>query len=189
MTDDGFDPYKTLGVAHSADERAISAAYRAQARRHHPDVASDPEAQQRMAALNAARTILSDPVQRVEWDKAHGLSAHASHALSRPQVTTLRVEPKPGVPVWHLGPDGEGAAGPPPGRPSGSVLSFGRHIGWSLGEVARVDLGYLRWLITKPDGRRYRAEIEALLEASQARESQRQAPRTQPRGSGGFWRR
>ena len=34
-------------------------------------------------------------------------------------------------------PDGHGAAGPPPGRPSGSVLNFGRYAGWSLGEIAR----------------------------------------------------
>ena len=33
--------------------------------------------------------------------------------------------------------DGLGAAGPPPGRPSGSVLNFGRYSGWSLGEIAR----------------------------------------------------
>lgn len=188
MTDDGFDPYLILGVAHSADERAISTAYRALARRHHPDVATDPESQQRMAALNAARTILSDPALRDEWDKAHGLAAHASHALSRPQVTALRVEPTPGAAGWRQGPDGEGAAGPPPGRPSGSVLPFGRHIGWSLGEIARVDPGYLRWLLTKPDGRRYTAEIEALLATLQSRDAQRQPPATQPR-SGGFWRR
>ena len=33
--------------------------------------------------------------------------------------------------------EGFGAAGPPPGRPSGTVLNFGRYAGWSLGEVAR----------------------------------------------------
>ena len=33
-------------------------------------------------------------------------------------------------------PDGLGAAGPPPGRPSGSVLNFGRYAGWSIGEIA-----------------------------------------------------
>jgi hypothetical protein len=46
--------------------------------------------------------------------------------------------------------DGTGGAGRPPGRPSGSVLDFGRHIGWSLGEVARFDPGYLVWLAERP---------------------------------------
>lgn len=65
--------------------------------------------------------------------------------------------------TWRRGPNGEGAAGPPPGRPKGSVLPFGRHIGWSLGEIARVDPGYLQWLAARPDGVPYRTEIETIL--------------------------
>jgi hypothetical protein len=60
-------------------------------------------------------------------------------------------------------PDGEGAAGPPPGNPSGTVLNFGRYNGWSLGEVARKDLEYLEWLERMAIGRTYRDEIDALL--------------------------
>jgi len=62
--------------------------------------------------------------------------------------------------------DGTGAAGPPPGRPSGSVLRFGRHLGWSLGEIARVDPGYLVWLEDRPEGRPYRDEIDTVLRRS-----------------------
>jgi Exodeoxyribonuclease X-like C-terminal len=43
------------------------------------------------------------------------------------------------------------------------VLDFGRHVGWSLGEIARVDPGYLQWLASHRDGGRYRAEIVELL--------------------------
>ena len=53
--------------------------------------------------------------------------------------------------------EGHGAAGPPPGRPSGTVLNFGRYAGWSLGEVARHDLEYVEWLDRAPIGRNYRA--------------------------------
>lgn len=60
-------------------------------------------------------------------------------------------------------PDGRGAAGPPPGRPSGSVLRFGRYDGWSLGEIARVDLEYLEWLERMPIGRGFTDEIDVLL--------------------------
>lgn len=59
--------------------------------------------------------------------------------------------------------DGQGAAGPPPGNPSGSVMNFGRYDGWSLGEIARFDLEYLEWLDRMPIGRPYRDEIDAIL--------------------------
>jgi hypothetical protein len=35
--------------------------------------------------------------------------------------------------------EGHGAGGPPPGNPSGTVLEFGRYMGWSIGEIARTD--------------------------------------------------
>ena len=50
---------------------------------------------------------------------------------------------------------GVGSAGPPPGNPSGSVLNFGRYLGWSLGEIARYDLEYIEWLDRTPIGRIY----------------------------------
>ena len=68
-------------------------------------------------------------------------------------------------------PDGLGAAGPPPGRPSGSVLNFGRFSGWSLGEIARRDLEYIEWLDRTPIGRTYREEIDRILRASGRRRS------------------
>jgi curved DNA-binding protein CbpA len=67
--------------------------------------------------------------------------------------------------------DGEGAAGPPPGNPSGTVLNFGRYSGWSLGEVARRDLEYLEWLDRMAIGRIYREEVDALLRTAGRRRS------------------
>lgn len=63
-------------------------------------------------------------------------------------------------------PEGLGAAGPPPGRPSGSVLNFGRYSGWSLGEIARHDLEYIEWLDRTPIGRTYREELDAILRSA-----------------------
>lgn len=68
-------------------------------------------------------------------------------------------------------PEGLGAAGPPPGRPSGSVLNFGRYSGWSLGEIARRDLEYIEWLDRMPIGRTYRDEIDAILRSAGRRRS------------------
>lgn len=80
---------------------------------------------------------------------------------------------------WRIGANGEGAAGPPPGRPSGTVLDFGRHIGWLLGEIARVDPGYLLWLGTTRAGARYRDEIEGILYPG-GRPQDRKAPTRRP---------
>ena len=68
-------------------------------------------------------------------------------------------------------PDGLGAAGPPPGSPSGTVLGFGRYAGWSLGEIARRDLDYIEWLDRMPIGRPYRDELDALLRRAGRRRS------------------
>jgi curved DNA-binding protein CbpA len=172
-----LDPYRVLGVDTSAEPEVIAAAHRVLARRHHPDVSPDPQAEATMAEINAAWTILRDPDRRAAWDREHGI--RDGQRAGRPDNPLGALSPKPasdattgaGAPhparqgeiVWRRGPDGEGAAGPPPGHPVGSVLSFGRHIGWSLGEVARIDPGYLQWLASKPEGRPYLAEIERFL--------------------------
>jgi hypothetical protein len=67
--------------------------------------------------------------------------------------------------------DGLGAAGPPPGNPSGTVLGFGRYDGWSLGEIARRDIDYIEWLDRMPIGRPYRDEIDVLLRKAGRRRS------------------
>jgi hypothetical protein len=67
--------------------------------------------------------------------------------------------------------EGYGAAGPPPGRPSGTVLNFGRYAGWSLGEVARHDIEYIEWLDRAPIGRNYRSEVDEILRRTGRRKS------------------
>jgi hypothetical protein len=64
---------------------------------------------------------------------------------------------------------------------------FGRHLCWSIGEIARVDLGYLQWLLTRPEGRPFRSEIEVVLQRSERRDAR-------PAGAGAgfrqpFWKR
>jgi curved DNA-binding protein CbpA len=139
-----MDPYLVLQVAPEADLVVIAAAYRALARRYHPDVAGDAGTAQ-MRLINAAWEILKDPARRREHDRRRTAADAAAHGFV------------------SAAPPGTAAAGPPPGRPSGSVLPFGRHIGWSLGEILRVDPGYLDWLDTRPEGQPYRDEIDRLL--------------------------
>ncbi|MFT4084670.1 MAG: molecular chaperone DnaJ [Nocardioides sp.] len=64
-----LDPYELLGVARDADEAAIKKAYRKLARQYHPDVNSDPDAQERFKEVSHAYEILSDPQKRAAYDR------------------------------------------------------------------------------------------------------------------------
>lgn len=65
------DHYSILGVNRTAEALVIQAAYRALAKKYHPDIwkGSKKEAQEKMVALNAAFEILSDAKKRKAYDK------------------------------------------------------------------------------------------------------------------------
>lgn len=227
------DPYKILQVDPEAEDEVIEAAYRRLARKYHPDVATGPDAQERMVRINQAWELLRDPVRRAAVDRARlrAGSQTARVAAADAQARTAggdvpRYDPgpayrrqsvgqsprAPGQPAaWPIPgmrdpyeeaaaasgteatsrdmsggrstsgstydpatmrrPDQEAAAGPPPGNPVGSVLNFGRFAGWSLGEIARVEIGYLEWLDRMPIGRIYQPEIDAILRRAGRRTS------------------
>ncbi len=205
------DPYEILEVRPDASDEVIRGAYRALARRHHPDSSHDGASVARMVWVNWAWEILGNPERRSRHDREHGNGgpraatpqanqAPGSTGSSRAAGgTTQASRSAPGAGTWGAGgsaggagarhggpeargrppvqrrgadgqviewrnaPDGTGGAGEPPGRPSGTVLPFGRFIAWSIGEVARYDPGYLDWLDQRPEGAAYRVEIDATL--------------------------
>lgn len=63
------DPYEVLGVDRSASEDDIRKAFRRLAREFHPDVNSDPSAEERFKDLAAAYEILSDAERRSTFDR------------------------------------------------------------------------------------------------------------------------
>ena len=178
------DPYAVVGVPVHASPDAVAAACRDLARLHHHDISPEPDAQAHMAAINEACSILRNPVRRAAWDRIN--LRILDRAASQPAGGTPTPSPddgRAGTPsastgsvAWRRGPFGEGAAGPPPGPRRGSVLSFGRHIGWSLGEVARVDPGYLVWLRDRQEGEPYRVEIAQVLRAMYPTSTEEPAP-------------
>ena len=143
--------------------------------------------------------MIGDPAARAAYDRAKAAerapaTSHPGPATSTPPTAAQR-PPAPATPPtpppevvsrdWTTGrstqgstydesmraAEGHGAAGPPPGRPSGTVLNFGRYAGWSLGEVARHDIEYIEWLDRAPIGRNYRAEVDGILRSMGRRRS------------------
>lgn len=63
------DYYQTLGVERDATADAIKKAFRKLARKYHPDVSKEPDADQRMKEVNEAHAVLSDPEKRAAYDQ------------------------------------------------------------------------------------------------------------------------
>jgi curved DNA-binding protein len=65
---DGRDYYEILGVQRNASQEDIQRAYRRLARTYHPDLNSDPVAEDRFKEISEAYNVLSDPATRRRYD-------------------------------------------------------------------------------------------------------------------------
>jgi molecular chaperone DnaJ len=63
------DYYETLGVPRDADAETIKGAFRQLAHRYHPDVSTEPDAEQRFREIAEAYGVLSDPDRRARYDE------------------------------------------------------------------------------------------------------------------------
>ena len=62
------DYYKILGVDSDADDKAIKAAYRRLARKFHPDVSTEQDAEEKFKELAEAYEVLKDAEKRAQYD-------------------------------------------------------------------------------------------------------------------------
>ncbi|HTC85651.1 MAG TPA: DnaJ domain-containing protein [Candidatus Acidoferrum sp.] len=169
------DLYTVLQIDPKAEHEVVRAAFRALARKYHPDSGGDRD---RMIAIVEAWSILGDVRRRANYDRGlAGLvrpmapSTTGSKPATAGPTAPLATTPAPASgPIAAAAPDrspAEAAGHPPPpdrGRSDGSTLDFGRYAGWSIGQLARHDPNYLEWLRRTPIGRPFSAEIESTLE-------------------------
>lgn len=142
-----LDAYRTLQIDPHAETFVVEAAYRALARRYHPDGEAPDEA--RMAVINRAYALVHPPAARGQYDADRLMAVGPGPVVVAP----------PTFDPWARR-DAVAATHSPNGS---SVLDFGRYAGWSLRDLVRKDPDYLRWLARHSSGFRYRNEILELI--------------------------
>ena len=95
-----LDHYAALGVARDADPEVIRAAYRALAKKYHPDSSSEKssESLRRFRQICEAHSVLSDFVQRAEYDtslRSASLAREASTGRPHPSYADAMQAPPP----------------------------------------------------------------------------------------------
>lgn len=147
-----FDAYNLLQIDPLAEEIVLDAAYRALARRYHPDGESPNPA--RMADINRAYSLIRTPELRRRYDTERKFHPVGPAPTTPSPVSDLRT---------RLHPEADETAPPTGDYGPGSALDFGRYEGWRLRELARRDPDYLRWLARHSSGIRYRSAIDQVL--------------------------
>jgi hypothetical protein len=130
------EAHAVLQVQSNAEPEVIQAAYRALAKKYHPDRDASELAARRMREINEA-------YERIRRGVDTGADGAASTAPRR--APSSMVTP------------------PPRSASAGTKLTFGRYNGWTLRDLARHDPDYLRWLSRTASGIGYRTEIYQIL--------------------------
>ena len=77
------DYYQILGLQRDADQAAIKRAYRKLARKYHPDVSKEEQAEDRFKEVSEAYEVLKDPEKRAAYDQV-GSGYHSGEEFRPP---------------------------------------------------------------------------------------------------------
>jgi curved DNA-binding protein len=86
--------YETLEINENASADDIKKAYRKLARKYHPDVNKDPQAEEKFKEINAAYEVLSNPEKKLQYDQ-HGDSMFGGqnfHDFARGQGSNVDLD-------------------------------------------------------------------------------------------------
>ena len=110
------DYYQILGLERQAGADEIKKAFRKLARKYHPDVSKEPDAEARMKEVNEANAVLSDPEKRAAYDQ-----------LGNSPRNGQDFRPPPG---WDAGFEFSGGAAPGQGAEFSDFFSelFGKNM-------------------------------------------------------------
>lgn len=157
------DPYEVLQVQRRAEPEVIRAAFRALARKYHPDFGGDSA---RMVEITEAYAVLGRVDRRAAFD-AQPTMPKDRRLTDQATTTQASWQPTRTDPAARTTPS------------SGSTIDFGRYAGWTVGALVDHDPDYLEWLARTPVGRRLTVEIEQAL-AQRAAQSAALRPSPKP---------
>ena len=63
------DYYEVLGVSKDASDDDIKSAFRKLAKKYHPDICKEPDAEEKFKEVQEAYAVLSDPTKRKQYDQ------------------------------------------------------------------------------------------------------------------------
>ena len=130
------DPYQVLGVPRDADAAAIRRAYRAMAKKHHPDLnPGDKASESTFKSVAAAHDLLSDVEKRAAFDRGE-IDADGQPRPERPQYRDFA----DGASGRRYRPAGA-ASGHPAGGWGASEEELGDIFGSIFGEQGRAASG------------------------------------------------
>jgi curved DNA-binding protein CbpA len=152
---DEKDHYKLLQVDPTADPEVIKAAYKALARKLHPDDDFTGIEEYRLKELTHAFNILHDPAERKAYD------LRRAYLRMRPLGPGTEEAPEEVELTNHLAERINAHMDEPDSDER--RLDFGRYIGMTLREIAHQDPDYLRWLARHSSGIRFRSAILKIL--------------------------